>query len=122
VKDGRFETRLREARGQRELSLEAAAREADISAAYMHKLEAGRVNSPSPHVLRRLAGALGVGYSELMELAGYLEPATERREKPMAPGKAPTNSEIVRLLEELRAELAELARAQQELLRRVEAR
>lgn len=123
--------RLREARSDGALSLEAASRAAKISTAYLHKLESGRVKTPSPHVLRRLAQVLGVQYRTLMELAGYLD-AEDRRD---APGKhalaaarkedtvdspvatgAPTNAEIVRLLVALRSELAELRRQQNELL------
>jgi len=64
---------LRKAREGRGLSLEAAAGPAKISAAYLHKLEHGVVNSPSPRVLARIAVALEVPYLRLMELAGYLD-------------------------------------------------
>jgi transcriptional regulator with XRE-family HTH domain len=104
---------LREARAARRLSLDAAGAAAKISPAYLHKLEAGRVKAPSPHVLRRLAAALELRYATLMELAGYLDPGGT----PMA--AAPTNAEIVRLLEALTTELAEIRRKQDELLRKV---
>jgi transcriptional regulator with XRE-family HTH domain len=61
--------RAREAGGA---SLQAIAEGATISAAYLHKLERGAVGTPSPRVLRRLAGALGLDYLHLMELADYL--------------------------------------------------
>lgn len=64
---------LNDARQTREESLEAVAGPAKISAAYLHKLENGVVNSPSPRVLARLAVALEVDYLRLMELAGYLD-------------------------------------------------
>jgi transcriptional regulator with XRE-family HTH domain len=64
---------LKKARDAKELSLEAVAEPAKISAAYVHKLEAGTVNNPSPRVLARIAAALGVPYLRLMELAGYLD-------------------------------------------------
>lgn len=54
-------------------SLESIATPAKISAAYLHKLERGVVNSPSPRVLARVAGVLGVPYLRLMERAGYLD-------------------------------------------------
>ena len=53
-------------------SLKAVADPAEISAAYLLKLERGEVATPSPHVLHRLAEALGVEYLELMRLAGYV--------------------------------------------------
>jgi ribosome-binding protein aMBF1 (putative translation factor) len=60
---------LKRARTARGLSLERASGEARISQGYLHKLEAGRVNNPSPRVLQRLGEVLGVPYRRLMELA-----------------------------------------------------
>jgi transcriptional regulator with XRE-family HTH domain len=65
--------RLAEARGKKGLSLETAARSAKISGAYLHKLEHGTVDNPSPRVLARIALALDLSYLRLMELAGYLD-------------------------------------------------
>jgi transcriptional regulator with XRE-family HTH domain len=107
--------RLREMRSARRGSLEAVSRAAKISPAYLHKLEAGLVKAPSPHVIRRLAEALEVPYPTLMELAGYID----RGESTMASSGAPTNAEIVRLLEELTREVAALKQTQDELLRKV---
>lgn len=61
---------LRDSKG---VSLEAIAKPAKISGAYLHKLEAGKVNNPSPRVLARLAAVLETDYLALMELAGYLD-------------------------------------------------
>jgi HTH-type transcriptional regulator, competence development regulator len=55
-------------RGQ---TLRTVAEAAGISGAYLLKLERDDVQSPSPHVLRRLARYLGVSYLGLMRLAGY---------------------------------------------------
>lgn len=64
---------LKQSRDHKALSLESAAAPAKISAAYLHKLEHGQVNNPSPRVLARIAVALDVAYLDLMELAGYLD-------------------------------------------------
>ena len=64
---------LYKARDGAGVSLESVAGPAKISAAYLHKLERGVVNSPSPRVLARIASALEVSYLRLMELAGYLD-------------------------------------------------
>lgn len=64
---------LRAARSRKKLSLEAIAQPASISAAYLHKLERGGVDSPSPRVLARLAAVLDIAYLDLMKLAGYLD-------------------------------------------------
>lgn len=61
---------LRKAREGTGVSLESVAGPAKISAAYLHKLEHGNVNSPSPRVLARLALVLEIPYLRLMELTG----------------------------------------------------
>ena len=65
---------IRQARAIRGLSAIDAARGADISPAYLSKLERDAVKRPSPHVLHRLSDALGVPYPELMRLSGYRVP------------------------------------------------
>ncbi len=65
---------LKQAREVRELSAVDAARAADISPAYLSKLENDAVKKPSPHVLHQLSEALTVPYAELMRLSGYRVP------------------------------------------------
>lgn len=65
--------RVRQLRG---LSLNAVARPAGVSAAYLQKLERGDVESPSPHRLHNLAEVLGLEYADLFRLAGYPLPGT----------------------------------------------
>lgn len=64
---------LAKAREGAGMSLESVAGPAKISAAYLHKLEHGIVNSPSPRVLARIAVVMEISYLRLMELAGYLD-------------------------------------------------
>ncbi len=66
--------RLREVRKIKGLSFRAVAEPAEISIAYLQKLEAGDVQQPSPNVLHRLAQVLEVPYAGLMGLAGYVVP------------------------------------------------
>ena len=73
--------RLREVRDLRGRSLVDVAAAAEISPAYLQKLESGGVKQPSPNVLQKLAKALKLEYSELMRLAGYVAPATGRGRK-----------------------------------------
>jgi transcriptional regulator with XRE-family HTH domain len=75
--------RLRQVRKMRGWSLREAAERADISTAYLQKLEQDRVRSPSPNVLYKLAEQLKVPYSELMKLAGYVVPKDGRGRKAM---------------------------------------
>ena len=79
---------LGDARGRRRLSLQAVAEPANISAAYLQKLERGVVDTPSPRVLGRLAAVLGVPYLGLMQLAGYLDDG-QRAEAQLRLGKEP---------------------------------
>lgn len=62
---------LRQARKIRKLSAVVVARAADISAAYLSKLENDAVKKPSPQVLHQLSEALAMPYAELMRLSGY---------------------------------------------------
>ena len=65
---------LRSVRQIRGMSLKAVAEPAEISTAYLQKLEGGEVRQPSPHILHRLGDVLEIPYSMLMELAGYIVP------------------------------------------------
>lgn len=124
---------LRQARAAQRLSLEATGRAARISQGYLHKLEAGRVENPSPRVLQRLSEVLDVPYGRLMELADYLMPSDQpagtplpKEETTMASqtqSDTPTNRELMRLLQSVLDQLAELDRGQQaltEALKRVD--
>ena len=75
---------LREVRGIRDMSMKAVADAADISTAYLQKLERDEVKTPSPHILYRLAEVLRVPYPQLMALAGYVVP-TSREESEREP-------------------------------------
>jgi transcriptional regulator with XRE-family HTH domain len=65
-------TVLKAARGRRSMRLVGEA--AEISTAYVQKLERDQVETPSPNVLYRLAGVLDVPYSQLMQEAGFVVP------------------------------------------------
>ena len=95
-------------------------RAAQISQGYLHKLEAGRVNTPSPRVLERLGTVLGIPYERLMELAGYVPPRPQEATMPRA--TAPTNHELARLLEAVLKELIELKHGQHQLAEGLKAR
>ena len=62
---------LLSARSAARRSLRNIGTAAEISAAYLQKLERGQVVEPSPRILRRLASVLGIDYQRLMVLAGY---------------------------------------------------
>jgi HTH-type transcriptional regulator, competence development regulator len=72
TKAERLGNTLRTARELKSKSLKAVAEPADISTAYLLKLEKGLVDSPSPHILHRLAAVLEIDYLDLMRKAGYV--------------------------------------------------
>jgi transcriptional regulator with XRE-family HTH domain len=72
--------RLREIRQLKGWSLKRLADEAEVSPAYVQKLEQGHVASPSPHKLQSIAEALNAPYFELMRLAGYATADAEASE------------------------------------------
>lgn len=69
-------------RNDRKMSLrqveEASGKE--VSNAYLSQLENGKIQQPSPTILNKLAEIYGIEYVTLMELAGYLPPASTRVE------------------------------------------
>jgi transcriptional regulator with XRE-family HTH domain len=126
---------IRDQREARRLSMQATADRAGISAGYQFKLEGGFVRTPSPRVLHRLSAVLEVPYPELMKLAGYpddaapavpsassgdvrVDGANAGAPAPEATVRepAPTNRRIIRLLEEIRHDVAAI----REDLRRLE--
>lgn len=76
---------LREAQG---LTLREVEESGEVSNAYLSQLETGKIATPSPRILHRLASAYGVPYELLMEKAGYISrPAPSgSRDEPAIPG------------------------------------
>lgn len=70
-RSNRLGDELRKVRSLRGETLRGVAESVGFSSAYLLKLEAGAVISPSPHLLRSLARHYDVSYLGLMELAGY---------------------------------------------------
>ncbi len=63
----RMSTVLRDLRAARELTQEELAKRAKVARGYLADLEAGHRKNPSLPVLKRLAKALGVPVTELLE-------------------------------------------------------
>jgi HTH-type transcriptional regulator, competence development regulator len=62
---------LTSARERKGLSLREAERGTGISNAYLSQIENGKISSPSPNVLHKLAAFYGLSYAALMQEAGY---------------------------------------------------
>jgi repressor LexA len=74
---------LRSKRKEKKMTIRQLAVYSGISNAYISQIENGERGIPSPEVLKKLAGPLGVPYEELMEKAGYIQivkPSDELRE------------------------------------------
>lgn len=69
----RFGNILRKVRKVRGKSIYELAREAQVDAGYISRLENAHRNPPSPRILQRFADALAVRVDLLMMAAGYLE-------------------------------------------------
>lgn len=50
-----------------------------VSNSYLYQLESDNVKQPSPNILYDLANVYQVSYSDLMQLAGFIVPNTDRR-------------------------------------------
>jgi transcriptional regulator with XRE-family HTH domain len=73
---GPYLKRLRRTGG---LSLKQVEEAAAVSNAYLSQIERGIRKPPHPDILKRLAKTYDVPVEELLEAAGYLEDAQERR-------------------------------------------
>lgn len=71
---GAFLAKARSASGK---TLRAVETETGISNAYLSQLENGKIKSPAPQNLHKLAAAYSVSYELLMELAGFPVPSNQ---------------------------------------------
>lgn len=69
-----FYEALKRYRKQKGLTIRELAERSGVSTAYISQLEHGNRGIPSPEVLNKLSEGLNMSYSELMKVAGYLEP------------------------------------------------
>ncbi len=84
---------LAELRNSRGLSLRDVEEATDkaVSNAYLSQVERGQISQPSPNILYSLAEIYGAPYEELMEMAGYIMPLSQRKDN-QKHGKAITSA------------------------------
>jgi transcriptional regulator with XRE-family HTH domain len=75
-----FYEQLRDMRKLKGFTIRELADRSGVSAAYISQLENGNRGVPSPDVLMKLSEGLNTPYSELMNIAGYLEKSGSERE------------------------------------------
>jgi SOS-response transcriptional repressor LexA len=68
----KFGEKLKELRKNKGLKIRELESLAGVSNAYLSQLENGKRGKPSPDIIKKLAPHLGVTYTELMKLAGYI--------------------------------------------------
>jgi len=68
-----FYEQLRDMRKLKGYTIRELADRSGVSAAYISQMENGSRGVPSPEVLMKLSEGLNTPYSELMNIAGYLE-------------------------------------------------
>jgi transcriptional regulator with XRE-family HTH domain len=73
-----FYEKLRDMRKLKGFTIRELADRSGVSPAYISQLENGNRGVPSPDVLMKLSEGLNTPYSNLMEIAGYLEQASGR--------------------------------------------
>ena len=69
-----FYEQLKSIRKQRGFTIREVAGRSGVSAAYISQLENGQRGTPSPDILQKLSEGLESSYSQLMQIAGYLDP------------------------------------------------
>lgn len=80
-----FYDKLRDLRKLKGFTIRELADRSGVSAAYISQLENGNRGIPSPDVLMKLSEGLNTSYSDLMEIAGYLENPNRPKEQPSNP-------------------------------------
>jgi transcriptional regulator with XRE-family HTH domain len=68
-----FYEQLKSIRKQRGFTIREVAGRSGVSAAYISQLENGQRGTPSPDILQKLSEGLESSYSNLMQIAGYLD-------------------------------------------------
>lgn len=69
-----FGAYLRKIRKEKGLTLRNIEDQSGVSNAYLSQLENGKRGIPSPTILKKINGPLGIPYDELMEKAGHISP------------------------------------------------
>jgi transcriptional regulator with XRE-family HTH domain len=81
-----FYDQLRDLRKIKGYTIREVSDRSGVSTAYISQLENGNRGVPSPEILMKLSEGLNISYSDLMNLAGYLE---QKNQEPMK--KTPIN-------------------------------
>lgn len=80
-----FYDKLKDMRKLKGFTIRELADRSGVSSAYISQLENGNRGIPSPDILLKLSEGLNTSYSELMEIAGYLENPEREQERPHNP-------------------------------------
>lgn len=78
MSDG-FGVYLRMLRKEKDITLRQLGKHSKVSHGYLSQVERGERGTPSPDILERLAGPLGISYEKIMREAGYLKTEEENK-------------------------------------------
>lgn len=67
---------IKQTRMKRDYSIRGLSRSSGVSHPYISQIETGKIEKPSPDILKKIASPLGVPLYELMALAGYMDDKT----------------------------------------------
>lgn len=95
-----FGAYIKTLRKNKKLTIRQLEEKTGVSNAYLSQIENGKKKSlPSPEILMKLHGPLGVKYDELMERAGYITPETRAELLPETINTMEAYEDLVELIE-----------------------
>jgi SOS regulatory protein LexA len=89
---------LRELRNNKKISMKKLEELSGVSNAYISNIENGKRGIPSPDVLKKLHGPLGVPYDELMERAGHISSAVRSELIPQTVDILESHNELAEII------------------------
>ncbi|WP_128893732.1 helix-turn-helix domain-containing protein [Longirhabdus pacifica] len=76
-----FYEKLKDIRKLKGYTIREVSDRSGVSSAYISQLENGNRSIPSPDILKKLSDGLNISYSELMNVAGYIDTGQPKQRK-----------------------------------------
>lgn len=111
-----FGNYIKEIRVNKGITGRELARRTGISQPYLSQLETGKNKKPSIEVIMKIAKGLGVDYSKLIEIAGYINELEELEEKTELLNKEKETLQNNLNVAELRVDLFKALKKQKQLI------
>jgi transcriptional regulator with XRE-family HTH domain len=98
---------LKELRKSKKITVKALADKSGVSQSYLTNVENNKRGIPSPEILKKISGPLGVTYEELMIKAGYWKEQYSKEDRILFEGIYNTRSETIERIKEILKALAD---------------